>query len=285
MKKNLLFKRVVSAGLILSLAAFAFAGCGTSKKSEGSTDAVDKGNMEVLKVAASTTPHAEILASIKDQLAAEGVDLQVKEYTDYVIPNTAVETGEMDANYFQHQPYLDNFNEENSTHLVSVVAVHYEPMGIFPGKSNDLKNIKEGAKIAIPNDTTNEARALLMLADQGLIKLPENADLTVTPKDIIENPHKIEFLELEAAAVARSLEDADFAIINGNYALSANLTAKQALAFESDDIAKKYANIVAVKEGNENSDAVKKLISALESDTCKDFINKTYGGMVLPVSK
>lgn len=285
MKRHLSFRRVIAAGLVLSLAVFSFAGCGNSKKGDGSADSADKTKSEVLKIAASTTPHAEILASIKDQLADEGIDLQVKEYTDYVIPNTAVESGEFDANFFQHKPYLDNFNEENSTHLISVAAVHYEPMGIFPGKSKDLKNIKEGAQIAIPNDTTNEARALLMLEDQGLIVLPENAGLTVTPKDIVENPHKIKFLELEAAAVARSLEDADFGIINGNYALSANLNAEQALAFESDDIAKKYANIIAVKEGNENKDAIKKLVAALESDACKDFINKTYGGMVLPVSK
>ena len=284
MKKHLSFKRVLAIGLVIGLAAFLFGGCGgDTKTSDDSKN--DKNGMTVLKIAASTTPHSEILNSIKEQLAGEGVDLQVKEYTDYVIPNTAVESGEMDANFFQHQPYLDDFNLKNGTHLVSVCAVHYEPMGIFPGKSKDLKNIPEGAQIAIPNDTTNEARALLMLADQGLITLPPDADLTTTPKDIVENPHKINFLELESAAIPRSLEDADFGIINGNYALSAELDADKALAFESDEIAKKYANIIAVKEGSEDSDAVKKLVAALESDACKEFINSTYGGMVLPVSK
>lgn len=274
-------KRAVIVVLALAMALFTFGGCGSSSTSSTSASAASEGKT-VLKVAASSTPHAEILNSVKDQLADEGVDLQVTEYTDYVIPNTAVESGEMDANYFQHQPYLDNFNKENGTHLVSVCAVHYEPMGLFPGKSSDLKNIADGATIAIPNDTTNEARALILLADQGLITLPSNTDLTVTPKDITSNPHNLKFLELEAAAVARSLSDADFGIINGNYALEAGLTGDDAVAFESDDIAKQYANVIAVKEGNENSDAVQKLVTALKSDACKKFINDTYKGMVLP---
>lgn len=275
-------KKVLSLVLVAVLVMAALAGCGQT--AENGSAAAD-GETVTIKVGATPTPHAEILNALKPVLAEEGVDLEVVEYTDYVIPNTAVESGELDANYFQHLPYLEDFNAENGTHLASVLAVHYEPMGIFPGKSADLTAIADGAVIAVPNDTTNEARALQLLAAQGLITLPENADLTITPKDIAENPHNLQFLEVEAAAVARSLGDADFGVINGNYALEAGLTADQGLAFEAADsiAAQTYANILVVKEGNENNEAIQKLMAALTSDTCKQFIEENYKGMVLPV--
>ena len=276
-------KKVLSLVLVLVLAMAALTGCGST--ADNASAPAENSDMVTIKIGATPTPHAEILNALKDVLAEEGVNLEVVEYTDYVIPNTAVESGELDANYFQHAPYLNNFNEENGTHLVSVLPVHYEPMGIFPGKSTDLAAIANGATIAVPNDTTNEARALQLLAAEGLITLPADADLTITPKDIVENPHNIQFLEVEAAAVARSLGDADFAVINGNYALEADLTAEQGLAFEASDsiAAQTYANVLVVKEGNENNEAIQKLEAALTSDACRQFIEDTYKGMVLPV--
>ena len=238
-----------------------------------------------IKVAASPTPHAEILEAAKSILADEGWDLEVTEFEDYVQPNLVVESGDFDANYFQHITYMNDFNAENGTHLVDAADVHYEPMGIYGGKSNDLNNIPDGASIAVPNDTTNEARALQLLAAQGIITLPEGSDQNVTKKDIVENPHNVNIVELEAAAVPRALEDSDFAVINGNYALAAGLTADDGLAFEGDDSlgATMYVNVLAVKEGNENNEAVKKLAAALTSDECKKFIEEKYNGMVKPV--
>ncbi len=270
-------KKILSLVLVLVLCLCGFAGCGGGEKTAG--------DMVTVTVGATASPHGEILEALKDTLAAEGIDLQIKEYTDYIIPNTATESGEIDANFFQHGPYLENFNAENDTHLVSVADIHFEPMGIYPGKSNDLANIADGAVIVIPNDTTNEARALQLLAAQGLFTLPENSGLDVTPKDIVDNPHNLKFLEVEAAAVARSLADADFGVINGNYALEAGLTAGQGLAFEASDSegAQTYANILVVKEGNENNEAIQKLVAALTSEECRSFIETTYEGMVLPV--
>lgn len=278
-------KKVLSV-LLVSVLAFGLVGCGGNNDAKSSSEGGTDKDMTTITVAASPTPHAEILAAVKDQLAEEGIDLQVEEYTDYVIPNQVVEDGTIDANFFQHKPYMDEFNEENDTHLVSVAAIHYEPMGIFAGKdkSGTLESIADGAVIAVPNDATNEARALQLLAAQGIIELPEDADLTVTPKDITSNPHNIEFSEVEAAAVPRMLDDVDFAIINGNYALGAGLTAEDGLAFEASDslAAQTYANILAVKEGNENDEAIQKLVEALTSETCRKFIEETYDGMVVP---
>lgn len=277
-------KKILSV-LMIAVLVFALAACGGGGDTAGS--AGGEGETLTITVAASPTPHAEILAAVKDQLAAEGVDLQIEEYTDYVIPNNVVEDGTLEANYFQHTPYLDDFNAENGTHLVSVAPIHYEPMGIFPGKDKaaTLENIADGAKIAVPNDTTNEARALQLLAAQGLIELPEGAGLEVTPKDIVKNDHNIEFVEVEAAAVPSTMADVDFAIINGNYALGAGLTAADGLAFEAADslAAQTYANILVVKEGNEGNEAVAKLIAALTSDECKAFLEEKYNGMVVPV--
>lgn len=239
-----------------------------------------------LKVAASATPHAEILAQVKDTLAEQGIDLIVTEYGDYIVPNTAVEDGLENANYFQHQPYLDQFNEENGTHLVSVAAIHYEPFGIYPCKTKSLDAIPDGATVAVPNDATNEARALQLLEANGLITLKEGAGLNATPNDIVDNPHNLQFLELEAAMLPTVTTEVDLAAINGNYALQAGFSsAKDAIALEdpNSEAAQTFANVIVVKEGHENDPAVKALVEALKSDAVRDYINNTYNGNVLPI--
>lgn len=234
-----------------------------------------------LSVAASPTPHAEILNQCVDILKEQGIELVVNEYSDYVVPNTAVEDGDEDANYFQHVPYLDNFNAERGTHLVSVTGVHIEPMGLYAGKSASLDAIPDGGKVAVPNDPTNEGRALLLLEAQGLIKLKDSSNLEATPKDIAENPKNLEFVELEAANVPANLDEVDIAAINSNYALGAGLNpVEDALVIETAD--SPYVNVLVVKEGNENNEAVQALVKALQSDTVKDFINSTYDGAVVP---
>ncbi len=252
----------------------------------GLTACAGKTETTTLKVAASSTPHAEILAQVKDTLAKQGIDLVVTEYGDYIVPNTAVEDGLEDANYFQHQPYLDQFNEENGTHLVSVAAIHYEPFGIYPCKTKSLDAIPDGATVAVPNDATNEARALQLLEANGLITLKEGAGLNATPNDIVDNPHNLQFLELEAAMLPTVTTEVDLAAINGNYALQAGFSsAKDAIALEDPDseAAQTFANIIVVKEGHENDPAVKALVEALKSDAVRDYINNTYDGNVLPI--
>ncbi len=238
-----------------------------------------------IKVAASTTPHAEILAQAKDILAEQGYDLQVTEFEDYVQPNMVVESGEFDANYFQHIPYLDSFNEEKGTHLVNAGGIHYEPFGIYPGTKKSLDELEDGDSIAVPNDTTNEARALLLLQDNGIITLKEDAGLNATVNDIEENPHNVEIVELEAAQVARVVNETAYVVLNGNYALEAGYSvAKDSLAFEKSDseAAKTYVNVIAVKEGNEESDAIKALVEVLKSEAIVNYINETYDGAVVP---
>lgn len=245
-----------------------------------------KNETTTLKVAASSTPHAEILAQVKDVLAEQGIELVVTEYGDYIVPNTAVEDGLEDVNYFQHQPYLDQFNEENGTHLVSVAAIHYEPFGIYPCKTKSLDAIPDGATVAVPNDATNEARALQLLEANGLITLREGAGLNATPNDIVDNPYNLDFLELEAAMLPTVTTEVDLAAINGNFALQAGFSsAKDAIALEDADseAAQTFANIIVVKEGNEDNAAVKALIEALKSDAVRDYINNTYDGNVLPI--
>ena len=207
------------------------------------------------------------------------------EYTDYVQPNLALESKSLDANYFQHLPYLENFNKERGTKLVSVAAIHYEPFGIYAGKSKDLKSLPDGAKIAVPNDVTNEARALLLLADQGLITLKDNTDINATKQDIVENPHNIEIVEVEAAQVPRSLQDVDFGVVNGNFAIASGLNVADALATEAADsvAAKTYANIVVVREGDENSEKTQALVKALTTAEIKQFIENKYQGAVVPI--
>lgn len=261
--------------ILLTIAAIALVltGCGKA------------GDSKTLKIGASVTPHAEILKVAKEVLAEEGITLEIVEYNDYVIPNTATESGELLANYFQHQPYLTDFNAENNTHLVSVAAIHYEPFGIYPGKTKSLEDLADGATIAIPNDGTNEARALYLLEAQGLIKLKDGVGFTATILDIASNPKNLVIKEIEAAQIARSLEDVDLGIINGNYAIQAGLKVSTTLAVEdkNSEAAQTYANIVVVKEGNENNEAVQALVKALKSDKVKNYINETYEGAVIPI--
>ena len=249
-------------------------------------DALDipDGNGETIKIAATPVPHAEILEEAGKILENYGYKLDVVEFDDYVQPNLVVESGEFDANYFQHVPYLDSFNAEQGTHLVVAGEIHYEPFGIYPGKKASLDEIADGDKIAIPNDTTNEARALLLLQDNGIITLKDGAGLTATVNDIVENPHNIEFVELEAAQVARVVKEVEYVILNGNYALEAGYSVgKDSIAYEASDsvAAKTYVNIVTVYEGNENSDKIKALVSVLRSDEIKKFIEDKYDGAVI----
>jgi D-methionine transport system substrate-binding protein len=240
-----------------------------------------------LTVGASPTPHAEILKAAAPILAKQGITLVVKEFTDYVLPNTALESKDLDANYFQHQPYLDDFNKKNNTDIVSAGAVHYEPLGLYPGKTKALDALKDGAVIAVPNDTSNEARALLLLQTAGIITLKADAGLTATVKDIDKNPKKVQIKELEAAQIARALPDLDLAVINGNYAIQAGLNAvTDTLAKEEKDslAAKTYANIIAVRKGDETRPEIKALVAVLQGDEIKKFINDTYKGAVVPAA-
>ena len=293
-------KKLISATLAATL-ALSLAACGssasstetastesTAASSEAAESTAETSELAgtTLKVAASPTPHAEILNVAKDILAEQGITLEVVEFSDYVQPNLVTESGEVDANYFQHTPYLESFNEENGTHLVSVGAIHYEPFGIYPGKSNDLANIADGATIAVPNDTTNEARALQLLAAQGLITVRDGAGLTATVNDITENPHNLQIEEIEAAQLPRTVQDVDFAVINGNYAMEAGFSVgKDALATEdaSSEAAQTYANVLVVKEGNENNPAIQALLKALQSDEVKNYIDQTYDGAVVAI--
>lgn len=238
-----------------------------------------------IKIAASATPHAEILEQAKPILAKEGWELDVTVFDDYVQPNLVVESGDFDANYFQHIPYLDNFNAEQGTHLVNAGGIHYEPFGIYPGTKSSLDELAEGDTIAVPNDTTNEARALLLLQDNGVITLKDGAGLEATINDIAENPKNIMIQELEAAQVARVKDEVAFVVLNGNYALQAGFSvAKDSIAYEKSDseAAKTYVNVIAVKEGNENSEAIQALIHVLKSDEIRQYINDTYDGAVIP---
>ena len=264
------------------LAIGTLTGCGsTDKKAEGSTGSTDS---KVIKVAASATPHAEILEEAKPLLEKEGYDLEVTVFDDYVQPNEVVDSGDFDANYFQHEPYMEQFNKEKGTKLVDAGDIHYEPFGIYPGTKKSLDEIADGDEIAVPNDTTNEARALLLLQDNGIIKLKDGAGLTATVNDIAENPHNIKIVELEAAQVARVTGETAFVVLNGNYALQAGYSVKKdALAYEAADseAAKTYVNIIAVKDGNQDSDAIKALVKVLKSDDIKKFIDEKYDGAVI----
>ena len=238
-----------------------------------------------ITVAASPVPHSEILAEAAKILAKEGWTLKVTEFEDYVQPNLVVDSGEIDANYFQHVPYLDDFNAEKGTHLVSVAGIHYEPFGIYPGTKASLSDIADGDVIAVPNDTTNEARALLLLQDNGIIKLADGAGLTATVKDIVENPHNVKIQELEAAQVSRVKDEVAFVVLNGNYALEAGFSvAHDAVAYETSasTAAKTYVNVLVVKEGNENNEGIQALAKVLKSDEIKQFITDTYDGAVVP---
>ena len=273
-------KKYVALVLALLLGLTAFAGCSSDggKKDESA-------ELTVIKVGASPTPHAEILEAIKGLMAEQGYDLQVVTFNDYVLPNNAVESGEVDANYFQHITYMNDFNEKNGTHLVSVAEIHYEPFGLYPGKTKTLEDLADGAQIAIPNDGTNEARALLLLQAQGLIKLKDGVGIEATKLDIVENPKNLDIQEIAAELLPRSLEDVDMAVINGNYAMQNGLKAStDALAVEAADseAATLYVIVLAVKEGNENNPAIQALVKALTSETAKKFMEDTYSGAVVP---
>lgn len=273
-------KKILALALAGVLVVGALTGCGSSKSESSEKKTEDK----KITVAASATPHAEILEEAKTLLKDKGYELEVKVFDDYVQPNNVVESGEFDANYFQHVPYLEQFNEEKGTHLVVAGKIHYEPFGIYPGTKKDLKDIAKGDKIAVPNDTTNEARALLLLQDNGIIKLKDGAGIKATVNDIEENPNNIEIVELEAAQVPRVVNEVAYVVLNGNYALEANYTVKKdALAYKKSDseAAKTYVNVIAVKEGNENSEKIKALVDVLKSDSIKKFIDEKYDGAVI----
>ncbi|MBE5918108.1 MAG: ABC transporter substrate-binding protein [Pseudobutyrivibrio ruminis] len=294
MKKNFLTK-LTSLSLTTIVAASALVGCGgSSSDTTGSADGTatetteaassESQELETITVAASATPHAEILEAAKEALKAQGYDLQVTVFDDYVQPNEVVESGQFDANYFQHIPYLESYNEEHGTHLVDAGDIHYEPFGIYPGTKSSLDDIEDGDVIAIPNDTTNEARALLLLQDNGLLTLKDGVGLEATVNDITENPHNIDFEELEAAQVARVAGEVAFVVLNGNYALEVGYSvAKDSIAYEASDsvAAETYVNIIAVYEGNENSPKIQALVSVLKSDDIKKFIEDTYDGAVV----
>ena len=265
-------KKIVA--IILTVAfVFTLAACGA------------KTDDKTIIVGATPAPHAEILEIAKEILAEEGYTLVIREFDDYVLPNEAVEDGSILANYFQHITYLNDFNAGSGTHLVSVAGIHYEPFGIYAGKCSSLAELPDGAKIAVPNDATNEARALLLLQQEGLIKLKDGVGLSATKSDIVENPHNYEIVELEARLLPTTLQDVDIAVINGNYAIDAGLKVSDALAVEAADgqAAEAYVNVLAVKAGNENNEAVQALVRALQSERVREYIENTYGGAVVPL--
>ena len=267
MKKiSKIFALALTAALALSLTA-----CSGSNKTT------------TITVGATPVPHEEILEIVKDILAKDNITLEIKEFTDYVQPNTAVEDGSLDANYFQHITYMNDFNAERGTHLVSVAGIHYEPFALYAGKTASIADLPDGAPVGVPNDATNEARALLLLAQEGLITLKDGEGITATKLDIVDNPKNLDIVELEAAQLTSRLADLDVAVINGNYALDAGLTSADALAVEAATgaAAEAYVNVLTVKEGRENDEAIQKLAQALQSDEVKAFIEENYGGGVV----
>ena len=301
MKKNILGAAVLAA----ILASGALSACSGSPKETTAaateTQAADSraedttaaeaettqasAELKEIVVGASPAPHAEILNAAKEVLASKGYELKIVEYTDYVQPNNALDSGDLDANYFQHKPYLDSFNEQNGTNLVSAGAIHYEPFGIYAGKTASLEELPDKAAVLVPNDVSNEARALLLLEAQGLIKLKDGVGLEATKNDIVENTKNLDIVELEAAQLPRSISDGDIAVINGNYAIEAGLKVSDALATEDSQFlaAATYGNVVAVREGEESSDATKALVEALTSPEVKQFMEETYEGAVVPL--
>lgn len=291
MKK--IFAIALALALALSLAACGGAAASSASSAPASSAApaatsasgvANAGNMVTLKVGASPAPHAEILEAAKPLLEKEGIELEIVEFDDYVLPNTALSEGDLDANYFQHQPYLDTFNAANGTDIVSAGAIHYEPLGVYPGKSKDLTAIADGAQIGIPNDGSNEARALYLLEAQGLIKVDHTAAYAATPLDVTDNPHNINFVEMDADKLPSAVQDLDFAVINGNYAISAGINGTVLVTEDANsDSAKTYANIVAVRAGDEDRPEIKALVEVLKSDEIKSFIEQKYQGSVVPV--
>ncbi|GAA2990009.1 MULTISPECIES: MetQ/NlpA family ABC transporter substrate-binding protein [Streptomyces] len=280
MRRNI---KLTAAAAATAALALGLSACGTdSDPASKSESGANADTSKALVVAASPTPHADILNYVKKNLAEKaGLKLEVKEFTDYVLPNTATENGQVDANFFQHKPYLDDFNKKNKTHIVPVVDVHLEPLGLYSKKIKDIKDIRSGQTVAVPNDTTNEGRALQLLADNGLITLKDGVGTDAKLSDITDKKG-LTFKELEAATVPRALNDVDAAVINGNYALEADLKpATDSLALEKAD-GNPYANFLAVKEGNEKDPRVQKLAELLNSDEVKKYIEDTYQGSIVP---
>ena len=265
-------KKIIAIVLTLSL-VLALAACGGS------------GDDKTIKVGATPAPHAEILEVVKEILAEDGWTLEIVEFDDYVLPNTALSEGQLDANYFQHITYMNNFNVEYGIEMVSAAGIHYEPFGLYAGKTASLDALADGAQIAVPNDATNEARALLLLEQVGLITLAEGAGIDATKDDIVENPKNIEIVEMKAELLTTTLQDVDMAVINGNYAIGAGLKVADALAVEAADgaAAEAYVNVIAVMAGNENSEKIQALVKALMSEEVKNFIDETYAGAVVPM--
>ncbi|MBM6687392.1 metal ABC transporter substrate-binding protein [Collinsella tanakaei] len=279
-----LSRRSLIAAAAAVVGVGSLAACGTSGDTSVAGGSSAEGGSQTLTVAASPSPHAEILNDFAaDKLAEQGIALEVKEYTDYILPNQDVSAGEIDCNYFQHINYLNNYNEENGTDLVNVGKIHFEPMGVFAGKSDDLANIADGATISVPNDATNEGRALLLLQEHGVITLSESAGITATPNDIVDNPHNVEILEQEAAMLPSTLADVDFAVINGNYAIDAGLTLADAVAQESADsdvIKNEYANVIVTRPELEDDERIKALVDVLTTDEFKEYLADTFGDSV-----
>lgn len=277
MKKSLFVK-----GLAVALSISLLTGCGL-KSNDAGKGAEDS---KKIVVGASPAPHAEILKKAAELLKDKGYELEIIEFTDYVQPNIALNNGDIDANFFQHQPYLDKFNKEQSANLVAAGVIHYEPFGLYPGKTATIDALADKAQIAVPNDSSNEARALILLEAQGLIKLNPDAGFEATVKDIVENPKNLEILEIAAEQLPRSLQDVDMAVINGNYAIDAGLDVKtDAIAIEDEQSisATTYGNILAVKDGNQDKDSIKALVEVLKSDEIRTFIEETYQGAVVPL--
>ena len=288
-------KRILALALACAASLTLLAGCGGDPASSNSqapansdagTEASATAETVTIKVGGTPAPHVEILEQVKPILAEQGINLEITTMNDYNTPNDAVEDGSLDANYFQHITYMNEYNESHGTHLVSVGEIHYEPFGLYAGKTDSIDALQEGAQIAVPNDATNEARALLLLEQEGLITLAENAGITATVLDIVENPLNLEIVELEAAQLPVRLADVDMAVINGNYAIDAGLKVADALAIEDAEgtAATAYVNVVAVKEGNENNEAILALVEALKSDEIKSWMEETYQGAVVPMN-
>ena len=288
-------KKIIALALCAVLCLGLLAGCGeepapsteSAPASDPAAEPSASGELEQIVVGATSTPHAEVLEAVRGELETLGYDLQVEIFNDYVLPNTSLADGSLDANYFQHGPYLTQFNSERGTDLVNVASIHYEPMGIYPGSKATLDELADGDTIAIPNDGSNETRALLILQDLGYITLKEGIDASsnATILDVVDNPHNLELLEMNAENIPHSLQDVAFGIINGNYALQAGLTGADALASEDaqSDAAQTYANIIACRAGDEDSEKIQALVTALTSETCREYIEATYNGAVVPI--
>ena len=279
------FKKIITVALAFTVAVSA-AACTGADTSTVSSETASEAAAAVIKVGANITPHSEILEQAKPILAEKGITLEIVQLEDSVTPNTGVIEGSLDANYFQHIPYLEQFNSENGSDLVSIGAIHYEPFGIYAGKTDDLSKLEDGAVVAVPNNVTNEARALLLLAQEGIISLKEEAGVNATIEDITDNPKNIEFKELAPEQLVSALPDVDIAVINGNYAIEGGLHVSQALAVEANDgiAAVTYGNIIATSPDKADDESLKTLVEVLQSDEISNFIRDKYDGAVVPLN-